>query len=560
MNDEAMPKVMRFLDRFSHSISKLGINYTQYRLIVQTKFELARRDHVGLGISTQKKAKSGNHALRNAFLLNLFFGALVAIFVLVPLPHLFALSTVMATIFVLVFLTMLTSYSSLMLDPRDRPLYVARGVSERTLSAARLTVVGFYLLLNVVAMGLPTVLALIVHYGPLAVVGGVISILLLGLFSFMLALFVYLLVLRFFDGERLKNILNMVQIVMVVGIYLGGQVLPRAGGALGALGHLAAGYYLLALPSWFAGPILLTSGDFSLVSCGLTVLAFGVTGLLTYLFWRNAGRFEQYLSKLDQSSDAVRREGWYVRICRKLFTRSDEERGYFDFAWRVLREERDFKLRVYPQLAYALIIPFVMLFTMADSGASFGATLRLVGHGGPYALFMINMTLPIAIYNLRFSNQPEAMRLFQRVPLRHDGHFLRACMKVLFCRLALPICAPLVIVFTIMNGPKALIASLGTTLLLYGFTLIFGRGMTGASLPFARLFDASNQKGTSEMMGIMLLVVPVDMVVMIAGTLLNSWIVAGVILVLGVVSALLSGRSYERGVMFNVRNIESSEH
>jgi hypothetical protein len=560
MSSEALPKVMAFLDKNARTISKLGINYQQYRLIVQTKFELASRDHVGLGFSVQKKVSSSNHDLRNSFLLYLFFGLLIGAFLLVPLPHLFALSSVFATIFVMVFLTMLTSYSSLMLDPRDRPLYVARGVSERTLSAARITVVGFYLLLNVVAIGLPSVLAVVVHYGPVAVLGGAIALLLLGLFSFMLALFVYLLVLRFFDGERLKNVLNMVQIVMVIGIYLAGQVLPRMGNALGALSHVQPGYYLLALPSWFAGPVLLTAGDISLLSVGLTLLAVGVTAALTFLFWHNAGRFEQYLAKLDQASDAPRRDGWYVRFCRILFTRDAEERGYFDFAWRVLREERDFKLRVYPQLAYSLIIPVIFLFTLGDDGASVQSILQTSGRGGAYALLMFNLALPIAIYNLGFSSQPEAMRLFQRVPLRHDGRFLRACMKVLFARLVLPLCLPLVIVFALIGGLTSLIAGIGILFILYGITLLMGRSMVHTHLPFSQLFDASNQKGTPGMMGIMMLIVPADMAVLVLGTLLHSWIVAVVMLVIGIVLSIGTSRMFEHGVVFNVRAVESSEH
>ena len=560
MSSEVLPQVMQFLDKNARRISKLGINYQQYRLIVQTKFALASRDHVGLGFNTQKKAGSGNHDLRNSFLLYLFFGVLIGLFLLIPLPHLFALSTVFATIFVMVFLTMLTSYSSLMLDPRDRPLFVARGVSERTLSAARLTVVGFYLLLNVIAIGLPSVVALVVHYGPVAVIGGAVALLLLGLFSFMLALFVYLLVLRFFDGERLKNILNMVQIVMVVGIYLAGQVLPHMADALGALGHVQAGYYLLALPSWFAGPVLLTAGDFNMLNVLLTVLAFGVTIALTVLFWHNSSRFEQYLAKLDQSSDAPRHDGWYVRFCRKLFTRGDEERGYFDFAWRVLREERDFKLRVYPQLAYSLIIPVVFLVTMGDDGASLHSLLQSIGRGGAYALLMFNLALPVAIYNLGFFSQPEAMRLFQRVPLRHDGRFLRACMKVLFARLILPLCLPLVVIFTLIGGLQTLIAGIGVLLSLYGITLLMGRSMVHTHLPFSQLFDASNQKGTSSMMGVMLLIIPVDMGLMFLGAFLHSWILAGIVLVVGALMALGSTRMFDHGVVFNVRAVESSEH
>jgi hypothetical protein len=133
-------------------------------------------------------------------------------------------------------------------------------------------------------------------------------------------------------------------------------------------------------------------------------------------------------------------------------------------------------------------------------------------------------------------------------------------MKVLFARLVLPLCLPLVIVFALIGGLTSLIAGIGILFILYGITLLMGHSMVHTHLPFSQLFDASNQKGTPGMMGIMMLIVPADMAVLALGTLLHSWIVAVVMLVIGVVLSIGTSRMFEHGVLFNVRAVESSEH
>lgn len=95
------------------------------------------------------------------------------------------------------FLAILTTYSSLILDPRDRSVFASRGVNDQTLSFARLINICFYLGMTLLAMGGPGLVMAGIHYGPVVALGGLIGLLLSGVLSLVMALFVYLLVLRF---------------------------------------------------------------------------------------------------------------------------------------------------------------------------------------------------------------------------------------------------------------------------------------------------------------------------------------------------------------------------
>ncbi|WP_155286405.1 ABC transporter permease [Lacticaseibacillus zhaodongensis] len=559
---EAMAPAMVLLDHLSGLIKSWGIDYGQYRLIVATKFKLAARDNVGVGLAlnTTSKKPSG-HPVRNSFLINLLFGVFMIILTILPMPEIMTYTMYFSTLFVMTFLTMLTSYSGLMLDPRDRELYITRGVQPRTLNAARLTVVAVYLFLNVLALGVPALIGIFLRLGVFATVGTFISLLIMTEFAFMLALFVYLLVLRFFDGERLKNILNFVQIALIIGIYGGSQILPRlSGNWMQVLGKGAAHtpwYTLLSIPSWFGGLPMLLRGHFEVIPVALTVLSIVVPVALTLVYARNAGNFEQYLAKLDQASSRKRKDSWYFRISRRLLIKSSEEATYYDFGWHMLQEEREYKLRVYPSIGYALIIPIVMGASFFNSGG--GHLLQQITNFGPYALIALLMALPGAIYNLAFSSQPAAMSLFLRVPMLHHGYMLRAILKAMFVRIFLPLIVVWTVVMLVLGGWNALLACVGMAVLIYAATLVMGRILGDNALPFAREFNPNKQNGGGAV-GSVMITLPIIIIVIVAGGLLHTWLLGAAFLVIGLIIFFSINSGFKDSIHFDLSKIDADEH
>lgn len=554
---EVFPWFMRVLDRTQGLFERHGIDYGQLRLIVNTKFTLASRDRRASTFGGKPKAES-SHPLRSTFLLNFLVGLVLIFLAFLPVP-LLAFTTFFATLFLFVFLTMLTNYSSLMLDPRDRVVYASRGVSLSTISAARLIVVGFYLILNVIAVGLPMSVAVLLKDGPLVFLGMLLGVIGIGLFAFTLALFIYLLVLRFFDGERLKNVLNIVQIAMTIGLYAGSQILPRINGNVysSAL-HINPWIYLAAVPSWFAGPALLFMGRDLMIATILTVAGVIATGALTWIYFANAANFERYLAKLDQSSDERRKDGWYYRLTAKLLTRPGFERTYYDFGWKVLREQRAYKLRVYPQFAYSLVlfIVFPLGFVQGGGMSLWQFMARVIG----FSPLIFNIDMPLAVYMLQFSDQPEAMRLFQRVPLRHDAELLLATIKVLYGRLFLPFGIVISLVSLFIAGWPGFLAAIASTVGMLEFVLIFGRILNGNRLPFAREFDARNQKAGVAASIAVFVMLPIDIGIIAAGAFLQTWIFGAALLVVFTAIAWFVARSYRHGVVLDVNQIDVSDN
>ncbi|WP_127849540.1 hypothetical protein [Lacticaseibacillus hulanensis] len=553
-----LPQFMALLDRCQGFISKLGIDYAQYRLIVQTKLKLAVRDHVGVGMNANTKKEQGAHPLRSSFLLYLVIGVLFCLYLVMPMPKFYMFSAYFGILFVMTFLNMLTSYSGLMLDPRDHALYTVRGVSTKTLNAARLTVVGMYLILNVVAIGGPGVVPVFMRFGLLAAIGQVIAVLLLGVFSFMLALFIYLVVLRYFDGERLKNILNLVQIAMMIGIYLASQILPHLdvnlAGQSGAV-QAFVWYFIFVIPMWFAGIPLLLLGEISLLSIVMTVLAVVVTATLTVVYAHHASEFEESLTKLNNSTGKRHKPSWYFRLTQKIFCRGPLERTYFGFGWAIIREDREYKLRVYPQLAYGVIIPVIFLFSFVGIGGTVAQSLPMMRHFLPYMILGVFFGMPIALWSLGFSEQPGAMRLFQRVPLIQQGLLLRGIVKAMFVRVCLPVTLLLAAVFTGLSGMKGLVASAAMVVLIYALTMLFGRLIAGVDLPFSREFDPAKRGGTAGIIWIQMLSMPLIAFIVAVGGFTNGFIMPAIVLVVALVATVIIENGYKNGVRFDVRRI-----
>lgn len=480
-----LPHGLRWVRVLQPWLIRLHVNYPQFCLLIATKFSLAAREKAGLSATKRKLSK---HPLRVSFLFNLLIGLVLMLTMIIPMPLITSLSSYTSLLFVMFFFTMLTTYSSLILDPKDRRIFGARGVSDRTLNAARIVTVGLFMGMTMGALGLPGLVILTLQRGLLVGFAMLLSSVLLALFSLQLALLFYLLVLRFFDGERLKNALNIIQILMVIGLYLAAQLpnlIANSGLATVKLSlptHFVW-WYLPALPVWFIGLPLLAAGTVNPLSLTLTGLSlFGTIALvLVYVHW--ADRFEQYLEKLDQNDDTVRRPSRYLTATRRLLCHRREEATYFTLGWRLTTNEREYKLRVYPQLAYGLLLPVIMAFAFVQRMSA-----RQAAYFVPYLGLSLAFAAPMAIINLAFSHQPEAMRIFQFVPLATPGLLLRGILKALFARLFAPLVLGLGLLGLILTGWHGLLPLVMALAFNYAAIMCFGRMMAPKTVPFASEF------------------------------------------------------------------------
>lgn len=541
------------MTRLRPTLEKRGIQFDQLRLILASKGLLAARETNGLGSMFRSNRRRKETRLKTAFLWNALVGAILGLVLLIPTSILTTFTMFMTIQLLNSFLVILTTYSSLILDPRDRTVFAARGVNDRTLSFARLLNICYYLGMTLLAVGGPGIIISGLHYGPVVALGGLIALVFSGVLSLMMALFVYLLVLRFFDGERLRNMLNLVQILLMIGIYVGSQLpnlLPHSMSFFGlSLSDSFNWIFIPAFPAWFAGLPMMFAGQVTALSMTLAGLSIVMPIVLTLIFLHFSGSFETYLEKLNQGNDRTRKLGWWFRGISALMTRPGEERTYFTLGWRVLGNERDYKLRVYPQLAYGLILPLVIvsneLRQMSFTNAS---------HYVAYAGIGIVVALAPALVNLRFSSQPQAMAIFQYVPFTTHGLLLRGVVKAMFARLFLLPLVLITIVTTAIGGLDAFLAGVAIIVLIYGITLIMGWPMVGGQFPFASVYSANaNVHGGSIGMISIIGGMIIGAIVIFVGGFLSGWIFPLALTLLGLTFGLLLGHFYRTNLRYELR-------
>ncbi|KRM71325.1 hypothetical protein [Lacticaseibacillus brantae] len=536
----ALPSALTWLTKLNPWLSHQVVNPNQYQLLVASKLTLAGRSQSSLGGMRKKESP---HPLRNLFIGYLIVGALLGFFMLIPMNAPLSAGLLMNSLFIMFFLTMLTSFSTLILDPRDQTIFSTHAVDRKTINYARLTVVGIYFAVTIFAMGLPAVVVLGIRLGLLTGLMTALGILLLGLTTLSLSLFLYLLVLRFFDGERLKNILNILQIVIIIAMYVVGQLpnlLPKTDYSFLTTGLDGAfhWYYLVFMPFWFMGPTIMPSVGLTTLTLTLTGLAILAPVILMLIYLRFSTNFETYLIKLDQSSDKARHEGWYFKLTRRLFARQ-QNAPFFTLGWQLLGVERDFKLRVYPQVAYALIIPGLLLFSFMRE-----APWTMVSAFVAYIPYFLIMAVPIAVLNLQFSHQPLAMRIFTYVPFAAPGILARGVVSALFFRLLAPLTLVLGVFASVITRGQAIIPTIGGLAMTYAGTLLIGLFVFNHRLPFAQAFSPDNAKGGAvNLVGGIGALIIVAIIVVAGGLIHNLFFDLG-ITVFWIIIAAVIGRLY----------------
>lgn len=434
--------LLRLLDKFSWAFNLLKVDFVQLRAIVAVKLLTDnRRQHISYRRQTQDSGR--------AFLTTLFFYSLIGAFVafaLFTLPS-FILSMIVffSYIMVMVTMTLITDFSSILLDTSDNTIILPRPVDGRTLFAARITHIFLYLGQLTAGLSLVPVIAVYIKYDGLFTFFFVIGIVL----SIMTAVFItnalYLLILQFANEERLKNIINYFQIFMAVTIMGGYQLLPRIIERLDIESFVfeIQWWNFLAPPVWMAGTLegvhlhSFDSMHLGLALCAVVIPPLGlylVNKYLTPVFSRKLGVIG---GGVERQEKTVSEKGSFVSKISKWITFSPLERGAFDLIYKILGRDRKIKLKIYPAFGY--IIVFGLIFMMRGKEAFF-TTWENLPNTQHYLvlLYIIFMVLQVALYEIPYTDDFKASWVYFSTPLDQPGEILSGMIKAIFIRLFVP--------------------------------------------------------------------------------------------------------------------------
>ncbi len=523
---------MNFIDKFflwlvmlpASLYRSLGVDIVQLRAILSTKLTMDNRRPASFGGSRRKKEKKEvNGATLKTIFSSLIMGLLMLFAFAVGNGMLTKLSLFMTMFIFMVCLTLITDFTSVLIDIRDNLIILPKPVSDATFMTARLLHIGIRTSIIVLPLSVPALVVATIMQGPLVILPFVLMILLMTLLSIFFINAVYLLILKITTPAKFQNIIGSIQIGFVMIMMLAYQVLPRMVSS-SLMQHININEipFVQFVPSfWFAdGCMALSGGGFTLGSMVSLALSIVVPLLSIWVVVRFfAPSFNQKLGMItggttEQSTvttkpDAdVRTNRGGKSIWQRLagwLTKPGLERAGFLFAAQMSTRSRDFKLRVYPAFGSIIIITLIPLIQ--------NNVFSHVNFANPkmvwvflLVIYLCCMPLGSALFQVAYSDKFKASWVFFVTPLDKPGLLISGTAKFMLLFFVVPLVTVLFLLGTVLLG----LASLPNLLLAFLNALTIGSLLSYLmirKLPFSIALSAT-QQGNAFIRIMLLLIFP----------------------------------------------------
>lgn len=485
-------QTLKILDLFRFIFERFGVDYPTMRKILAVKLTMD-----GRRTSTifNQHAKKSNKPEENGFIKSLGMYVFISL-IFIPLilfgkNYLYQMSAFFGIVMFLVMTSMISDFSNVLLDIRDKGILHTKPIGKKTINAAKTVHISIYLFLLTAALTILPVVVGTFKHGLLFLFMTIIGLILVNLFIVVLTSIIYYFILRFFDGEMLKDIINYVQIALSITIAVGYQVLGRAFSLVDLkITFSPSWWHFLIPPFWFGAPFeLILNRHSSFYLIGFSILAVVIPVLSIVVYNMMMPSFEKNLQKLTNNSGRSKQKDrkWKNRLA-VVVCRSSEEKLFFRFADNMMRNEREFRLKVYPALGLSLVIPFVFLFNKLQV-----STYNELSTSKSYlAIYTSCLIIPNAITMLKYSGKYKGAWLYKTAPIQNLAPLYSAVLKVFIANLYFPVYFVLSLIFIGIFGIRIIpdLFIVFVTSILY--SVICSHDIKG-SLPFSESFDDAQQ-------------------------------------------------------------------
>ncbi|MEO6583282.1 MAG: hypothetical protein ABIO05_03105, partial [Ferruginibacter sp.] len=300
--DKLLLKILLGFVKFFFSDEK---DFAQLKIITQTKVMMDRRRvAIGMGRKVQKENA-------NPLLVTLIVYSILGLFMALLIGGFSILSSMIIFHGYLLFMmamTLITDFSSVLLDTADNNIILPKPVKGRTVFIARVVHILVYLLQFTIALALFPLIAAFIKFGLVVGLAMLMTITLTVGLAVFLSYFLYALILRFADEQKIKDIVGYFQIFITILFGVGSQLLPRLVNFEKLnLSFSLHWYSYLIPPVWMAAVLEsvhlmhFNRSGYAMLALALLVPIFAVWLMVTYL----APGFSKKLALLGNNSGKV---------------------------------------------------------------------------------------------------------------------------------------------------------------------------------------------------------------------------------------------------------------
>lgn len=397
-----------------------------------------------------------NKESKNGFLSTLWvyviMGALFLFTFGIP-NRIFQYSLYFFFLFVMLTTTLISQFSNVLLDTVDQTFLGSKPISDRTLMVAKAVHIGFYILFFSLSLSICFIVGSFYFHGIAVGLLTTVLTVLAAMWSYIITTLLYAFALVHFDGERLKNIIAFTQIFLLGFIIIAYQILGQLFNLID-VGTLSlelngAWWSVLLFPIWFVAPIDMLTGVtiYNGVLLGLLII---VTVVMVICFKYYGDTINRHLQNLNTDHQVRHNRSFWQRWTGKLLTVNAQEETLYHYHWHFLREDREFKTRLYPSIIGGFVVPAVMIYSVF-LGNDHTLTLMLELGLLAYIPYVVLVIIPNIALMIQFSNSHKASWIYQILPEKNWNMTLSSAYKAVLIRLLLPIYAAISLVFLVVS-------------------------------------------------------------------------------------------------------------
>ena len=464
--------LLKLVSLFMPVLERTGVDTEQLYHILKVKLLIDGRRPSAMFAGRRKATATSGKATTSwavslvTLLMGAFLGAVLFIFQM-PLVG----QTVYFSMFmVLMSLTLITDFTTVLLDVRDQYILLPRPVNDRTLAVSRIMHISIYVFRLAFLQALPGIVMIGIIDGWLAIPVFIMQIIQITFLSILLVNIVYLVLMKMVSPQKFKDIISYFQIAFSIVIFGTYYLLPRLinVSVLAKIDLLHYTWSYFIPPVWIAAlnEVLIHPGRATIVTSLMAIV--GVTVPLAGL-WLVAkvlapgfNRSLAVAATSDGNSSApvtpgiVRKSKFdIVGKIANLIASDPVENAGFRITWKLAARIREFKIKVYPAFAY---VPIYFLYFSLNGKGSLNDRIMSLQHNRGYIflIYLSTFILSAILQHISFSEKYKPAWVYYALPITHPGKILSGMFKAVVTLYYFPYCVVLGAVSIAIWGPAVI--------------------------------------------------------------------------------------------------------
>ncbi len=450
---------------------KMGVDQRALSAILHIKLTMDDRRLSPLQQARQRRSdKQISSATIITMVISAVFGLLYLIAFYIGSNIVTSMSFYFFMFFFMLSATLISDFTSVLIDVRDTFIILPKPVNDRTVLMARLLHIFIHICKLVLPMALPGVIYVGVQYGLLASFWMLVMIFLLTLLAIFFINAVYIVILRITTPQKFQNVISYFQIVFAIVIYASYQILPRMMETSGlATFDISQHAWANFLPMYWMAVGWESLSNFQFTG---NAVIFTIAGVLLPLvcIWIVirflAPSFNNKLALINSTADnqqniqkkIIHQKRSFSDKLGKALTTTGAETAGFSFAWKMSARSRDFRLKVYPSIGYLVVL--VVIFVMRSKDSNLQRLQDTESNQFRFlviaAIYFMSLLLVTALSQMIYSEKYKASWIFYAAPVAYPGEVILGGVKATILKFYIPIVLVLTIAGVIFGGPSIL--------------------------------------------------------------------------------------------------------